>query len=169
MLNVDHPDAVSDGLLDAADGVGLFRTEFLFIGRAALPDETEQFAAYVALLDRLRGKPCIVRTLDVGGDKALPGVSLPEESNPFLGLRGLRLCLDRPELFRPQVRALLRAAVFGPLKVMLPMVATAGELAGGARVLRRLPGGAARRGRRGRDAAARASWSRRRPPPSRST
>ena len=128
MLNVDDPSAISDGVLDAADGVGLFRTEFLYLGRAALPDEFDQFAAYTALLQRLRGKPCIIRTLDVGGDKALPGVSLPAESNPFLGLRGLRLCLDRPELFRPQIRALLRAAVFGPLKVMLPMVATAGEL-----------------------------------------
>jgi phosphotransferase system enzyme I (PtsI) len=128
MLNVDEPGAVSDGLLDAADGVGLFRTEFLFLGRSALPDEAEHFVAYAALLDRLRGKPCIVRTLDVGGDKPLPGISLPAESNPFLGLRGLRLCLDRPELFRPQVRALLRAAVGRPLKVMLPMVATAAEL-----------------------------------------
>lgn len=129
MLNVDHPDAVSDAQLGAADGVGLLRTEFLFIGRERLPDEAEQLAAYVGLLDRLAGKPCIIRTLDVGGDKPLPGISLPEESNPFLGLRGLRLCLDRPELFRPQARALLRAAVGRPLKVMLPMVATAAELA----------------------------------------
>ena len=129
MLNVDHPDAVSDELLAASDGVGLFRTEFLFLGRADLPGEAEQLAAYAALLDRLHGKPCIVRTLDIGGDKPLPGVSLPAESNPFLGLRGLRLCLERPDLFRPQVRALLRAAARGPLKIMLPMVATADELA----------------------------------------
>ncbi len=129
MINVDHPDAVSDELLAAADGVGLLRTEFLFIGQDRLPDEEEQLAVYRGLLDRLDGKPCIVRTLDVGGDKPLPGVSLPQESNPFLGLRGLRLCLDRPELFRPQVRALLRAAVGRPLKVMLPMVAVAEELA----------------------------------------
>lgn len=128
MLNIDDPSAVSDALLDAADGVGLFRTEFLYLGKSALPGEFDQFTAYITLLDRLRGKPCIIRTLDVGGDKALPGVSLPAESNPFLGLRGLRLCLDQPELFRPQVRALLRAAVFGPLKVMLPMVATADEV-----------------------------------------
>lgn len=128
MLNIDDPGAVSDGLMDAADGVGLFRTEFLYLGQAALPDEVDQFMAYTALLQRLHGKPCIIRTLDVGGDKALPGVSLPAESNPFLGLRGLRLCLDRPELFRPQVRALLRATVYGPLKVMLPMVATAAEV-----------------------------------------
>ncbi|MGD9508312.1 MAG: phosphoenolpyruvate--protein phosphotransferase [Geminicoccaceae bacterium] len=127
MLIVDDPAAVGDDLLTAGDGVGLFRTEFLFIGRDRLPDEFDQFGVYIKLLDRLRGRPCIVRTLDVGGDKALPGVSLAAESNPFLGLRGLRLCLERPELFRPQVRALLRAAVFGPLRVMLPMVTTAEE------------------------------------------
>jgi phosphotransferase system enzyme I (PtsI) len=128
MLNIDDPAAVSDDLLGAADGVGLFRTEFLFLGKPTLPDEFEQLLAYANLMERLRGKPCIIRTLDIGGDKALAGVSLPAEANPFLGLRGLRLCLDRPELFRPQVRALLRAATFGPLKVMLPMVATADEL-----------------------------------------
>jgi phosphoenolpyruvate-protein phosphotransferase (PTS system enzyme I) len=128
MVNVDEPGAVSDETLAAADGVGLFRTEFLFLGRDGLPGEAEQLAAYHGLLERLDGKPCTVRTLDIGGDKPLPGVSLPRESNPFLGLRGLRLCLERPELFRPQVRALLRAAVSRPLKVMLPMVATAAEL-----------------------------------------
>ena len=129
MLNIDDPAAVGDDLLAAADGVGLFRTELLFLNRPELPDENEQCRAYGGLLERLRGKPCIVRTLDIGGDKPLPGLGLPEEANPFLGLRGLRLCLERPELFRPQVRALLRAAVRGPLKVMLPMVATAAELA----------------------------------------
>lgn len=127
MLNIDDPTAVGDDILDAADGVGLFRTEFLFIGRDRLPDESEQLLAYSRLIERLRGKPCIVRTLDIGGDKPLPGLALPAEANPFLGLRGLRLCLDRPELFRPQVRALLQAAVHGSLKVMLPMVATKEE------------------------------------------
>jgi phosphotransferase system enzyme I (PtsI) len=129
MVNVDDPDAVDDAMLAAGDGVGLLRTEFLFLGRDRLPGEDEQHGAYVRLVERLGGKPCIVRTLDVGGDKPLPGVSLPRESNPFLGLRGIRLCLERRELFRPQVRALLRAARAGPLKVMLPMVATAAELA----------------------------------------
>jgi phosphotransferase system enzyme I (PtsI) len=128
MVNVDDPLAVDDATLAAADGVGLMRTEFLFLGRERLPDENEQYAAYARLLARLDGKPLIVRTLDVGGDKPLPGVGLPAESNPFLGLRGLRLCLERPDLFRPQVRALLRAATLGPLKVMLPMVTVAGEL-----------------------------------------
>lgn len=127
MLNIDDPAAVGDDLLDAADGVGLYRTEFLFIGHARLPDEYEQWVAYGNLADRLRGKPLIIRTLDIGGDKPLPGLNLPSESNPFLGLRGLRLCLDRPDLFRPQVRALLRARVGHRIKVMLPMVATPEE------------------------------------------
>ena len=163
------PTPCGDELLAAADGVGLMRTEFLFIGRERLPDEDEQFAAYRALLDRLGGKPCIVRTLDVGGDKPLPGVSLPSESNPFLGLRGLRLCLERPELFRPQVRALLRAAVAGPLKVMLPMVATAGELAEARAFFADCLAELRRRRREPPRCRPSASWSRRRRPPSRST
>lgn len=129
LLNIDDPASVDPHLLDAADGVGLWRTEFLFLHRAALPTEDEQCAAYTALLDRLGGRPVIVRTLDVGGDKPLAGVSLSRESNPFLGLRGLRLCLDRPALFRPQIRALLRAAPRRALEVMLPMVTRPGELA----------------------------------------
>lgn len=129
MVNVDAPAALTDAALAAADGVGLLRTEFLFLGRDRLPGEDEQHASYVRLLDRLGGRPCIARTLDVGGDKHLPGVALPDEANPFLGLRGLRLCLERPDLFRPQVRALLRAAAGRPLKVMLPMVAISAEVA----------------------------------------
>ncbi|MFO1068415.1 MAG: phosphoenolpyruvate--protein phosphotransferase [Geminicoccaceae bacterium] len=128
-VNVDDPAALDDALLLASDGVGLMRTEFLFLGRDRLPDEDAQLAAYADLLRRAAGRPVTVRTLDVGGDKPLPGVSLPQESNPFLGLRGIRLCLERPALFRPQVRALLRAAPLGPLKVMLPMVAVPDELA----------------------------------------
>jgi phosphotransferase system enzyme I (PtsI) len=127
-VNVDDPAALDDALLLASDGVGLMRTEFLFLGRDRLPDENAQLAAYADLLRRAAGRPVTVRTLDVGGDKPLPGVSLPAESNPFLGLRGIRLCLERPDLFRPQVRALLRAAPLGPLKVMLPMVAVPDEL-----------------------------------------
>lgn len=128
MLNVDRPEAVSDELLAAADGVGLMRIEFLFLGRDRLPDEEEQCRAYAGLLDRLAGRPAIIRTLDIGGDKPLPGIGLAEERNPFLGLRGLRLCLERPELFRPQLRALLRVAVGRPVKMMLPMVAAAHEI-----------------------------------------
>ncbi len=129
MVNVDDPGAVADEILAASDGVGLLRTEFLFIGRPRLPTEDEQHAAYVRILDRLGGKPVVIRTLDVGGDKPLPGVNIAAETNPFLGLRGIRLCLEKPELFRPQVRALLRAGINRALRVMLPMIATADELA----------------------------------------
>jgi phosphotransferase system enzyme I (PtsI) len=129
LLNVDDPAALDPRRLAASDGIGLVRSEFLFLGRNRPPDEAAQLAAYKALLEAAGGRPVTVRTLDIGGDKPLPGVSLPHESNPFLGLRGIRLCLERPELFRPQVRALLRAAVRGNLKVMLPMVAHPDELA----------------------------------------
>jgi phosphotransferase system enzyme I (PtsI) len=128
MVNVDDPGAVSDEILAASDGVGLFRTEFLFIGRDRLPGEEEQYTAYARILHRVGGKPAIIRTLDIGGDKPLPGIAIAAESNPFLGLRGIRLCLEKPELFRPQVRALLRAAVNGSLRVMLPMISTAAEV-----------------------------------------
>jgi len=128
MVNVDDPAGVDAAALAHADGVGLMRTEFLFIGRQRLPGEDEQLAAYAGLLARLGGRPLVVRTLDVGGDKQLPGVTMPAERDPFLGLRGIRLCLENPDLFRPQVRALLRAAPLGPLSVMLPMVATAAEV-----------------------------------------
>jgi phosphotransferase system enzyme I (PtsI) len=134
MVNVDDPGAVSDEILAASDGVGLLRTEFLFIGRERLPSEDEQFTAYSRILHRLGGKPVVIRTLDVGGDKPLPGVDLAAERNPFLGLRGIRLCLEKPELFRPQVRALLRAGVDKALRVMLPMIATAAEVAEARRV-----------------------------------
>jgi phosphotransferase system enzyme I (PtsI) len=128
MINVDDPAAASPGAFARCDGVGLTRTEFLFIGRDRLPDEDSQTRTYVELLELAAGKPVIVRTLDVGGDKPLPGITLPTESNPFLGLRGIRLCLERPGLFRPQMRALLRAAMAGPLKVMLPMISHPDEI-----------------------------------------
>jgi len=129
MVNVDDPAAVPEDVIAACDGVGLMRTEFLYLGRARLPTEEEQLAAYVSLLDRLKGKPAIIRTLDIGGDKPLPHLGIEAEANPFLGLRGIRLCLARPELFRPQMRALLRAAPGRALRVMLPMVATSAEIA----------------------------------------
>jgi phosphoenolpyruvate-protein phosphotransferase (PTS system enzyme I) len=128
MINVDDPDAVPDDLLRASDGVGLLRSEFLFMNRPDLPDETTQYQAYRRLLERLGGRPLVLRTLDIGGDKPLPGLDLPHEANPFLGLRGLRLCLARPEIFRPQLRAAIRAAAHGPLSIMLPMVSRAAEV-----------------------------------------
>jgi phosphocarrier protein FPr len=116
--------AVSAG----AEGVGLLRSEFLFLQRAEPPSEDEQFAAYSAMTGALNGLPLIIRTLDIGGDKEVPYLSLPAEQNPFLGVRGIRLCLARPDLFRPQLRAIYRAAATGPVKIMFPMIATLEEL-----------------------------------------
>jgi phosphotransferase system enzyme I (PtsI) len=110
------------------DGIGLFRTEFLFHG-PALPDEETQYAAYRAVVEWAAGRPVTIRTLDAGGDKPIPGVTVDGESNPFLGLRGLRLSLRNPDLFRVQLRAILRAARHGRLRVMLPMVTVPQELA----------------------------------------
>lgn len=113
-----------------ADGVGLFRTEFLFIDRGQAPDEAEQVAAYRAVFAAMGDRPVVVRTLDVGGDKNVPGIVLGHELNPFLGKRGIRLTLDEPDLFRTQLRAVLRAAVGANLKLMFPMVATVAEITG---------------------------------------
>jgi phosphotransferase system enzyme I (PtsI) len=118
-----------DGLDPAiCDGVGLVRTELWFHDRVSLPDEETQYAAYRRIVEWARGRPVTVRTLDAGGDKPIPGVTLEKESNPFLGVRGLRLSFAAPEVFRTQLRALLRAAVHGNLKVMLPMVTAPHEL-----------------------------------------
>jgi phosphocarrier protein FPr len=111
-----------------AEGVGLLRTEFLFLDRAVPPSEHEQRTVYAAIAAALGGRPVIVRTLDVGGDKPLPYLAQPPEANPFLGVRGLRLCLERPALLREQLRAILGAASAGHLRIMLPMVADLGEL-----------------------------------------
>lgn len=104
------------------DGIGLFRTEFLFLDRGFAPTEEEQFQIYKSILTDLSGKKTIIRTLDIGGDKTIPYMQLPQEENPFLGLRGLRLCLKYQELFRTQLRALIRASAYGPLSIMFPMV-----------------------------------------------
>jgi phosphoenolpyruvate-protein phosphotransferase len=111
-----------------AEGVGLFRTEFLFMKRTDLPSEEEQYEAYREVAEAFGERPVIIRTLDVGGDKDLPGVDQPEEENPFLGWRGIRMCLDVPELFKPQLRAILRAAPYGKLRIMFPMVVDNVEL-----------------------------------------
>jgi phosphocarrier protein FPr len=107
-----------------AEGVGLMRTEFLFLERDSVPSEDEQFEAYRDVVRALEGRPLIIRTLDIGGDKEVPYLNLPKEDNSFLGLRGIRLCLARPEMFQAQLRAIYRAAAFGPLKIMFPMIAT---------------------------------------------
>lgn len=111
-----------------AEGVGLLRTEFLFLDRAAAPTEEEQFAVYRDIALAMQGQPVIVRTLDIGGDKPLPYIEVPPEANPFLGERGIRLCLNRPHLLQQQVRAILRASTHGPLRIMFPMVADISEL-----------------------------------------
>ncbi len=128
LLNVAAPEDLAG--LDPAicDGIGLVRTEFLFEASRGLPDEDTQYAAYRRILDWAGGRPVTIRTLDAGGDKPIAGLTVEGESNPFLGLRGIRLSLARPEVFRVQLRALSRAAVHGVLKVMLPMVTVPSEL-----------------------------------------
>jgi multiphosphoryl transfer protein len=111
-----------------AEGVGLLRTEFLFLERTTPPTEDEQFEAYSTMTRALNGLPLVIRTLDIGGDKVVPYLLLPREENPFLGVRGIRLCLQRPELFLPQLRAIYRASVTGPVKIMFPMIATLEDL-----------------------------------------
>lgn len=135
LVNIASP-AELDALDPAAcDGVGLVRTEFLFVGRREPPEEEAQFEAYARIVKWAAGRPVTIRTLDAGGDKPIPGLTLEAESNPFLGLRGIRLSLARPDVFRPQLRALCRAATLGPLEVMLPMVAVADELCEAAKLL----------------------------------
>ncbi len=126
-INVDDPALLADIDPATCDGIGLTRTEFLFQGHE-LPDEEQQYAVYCRLLDWAAGRPVIVRTLDAGGDKPIAGLTVDGERNPFLGLRGLRLSLARPDVFRVQLRALARAAARGNLKIMLPMVTRPEEL-----------------------------------------
>lgn len=112
---------------NGAEGIGLFRTEYLYMNRNQLPTEQEQFEAYRTVLEKMGNHPVIIRTIDIGGDKELPYLHLPQEMNPFLGCRAIRLCMKHPELFRTQLRALLRASVYGTLKIMFPMIATLQE------------------------------------------
>lgn len=125
--NIGTPNDLPGVIENGAEGIGLYRTEFLYMGRDQMPTEDEQFEAYKAVLEAMEGKRVVVRTLDIGGDKELPYLDLPEEMNPFLGYRAIRLCLAQPEIFRPQLRALLRASVYGKLNIMFPMVATIQE------------------------------------------
>ena len=125
--NIGTPKDLAGVLEHGGEGIGLYRTEFLYMGRDAFPTEDEQFDAYAAVLKGMKGKPTVVRTLDIGGDKELTYLDMPKEMNPFLGLRAIRLCLEMPDLFRTQLRALLRASVHGNLKIMFPMIATVEE------------------------------------------
>jgi phosphotransferase system enzyme I (PtsI) len=127
LANVDLPEEADRAAASGADGVGLMRTEFLVIGRAAMPDEEEQYRAYARVADAFGGRPVVIRTYDVGGDK-LPAGRYAEEANPFLGWRAIRMCLDEPAIFGTQLRALLRAGLHGDVRIMLPMVITLDEV-----------------------------------------
>ena len=126
--NIGTPDDTEDAVKQGADGVGLFRSEFLYMGNDHMPSEDEQFEAYKKAVVGMNGKPVVVRTMDIGGDKPLDYMPLPKEENPFLGYRAIRICLGRPELFKTQLRALVRASEFGPVSIMFPMIATVAEL-----------------------------------------
>ncbi|WP_298820695.1 phosphoenolpyruvate--protein phosphotransferase [Chloroflexus sp.] len=126
--NIGRPAEARLAREHGAEGIGLFRTEFLFLDRDAPPDEEEQYAAYRAVIAELPDCPIVIRTLDIGGDKPLPYLPLVPEANPFLGVRGLRVCMQRPDLLQTQLRALLRAAAHGDIWIMLPMVATLADL-----------------------------------------
>ena len=122
---VDDLEAIND---NGGEGVGLFRTELLFMERASFPSEDEQFELYKQVALRSKGRPLIIRTMDLGGDKDLPYFDLPVEQNPFLGYRAIRICLDRPDVFLAQLKAILRASVFGDVRIMFPMISGAQEL-----------------------------------------
>ncbi|WP_420908104.1 phosphoenolpyruvate--protein phosphotransferase [Macrococcus armenti] len=125
--NIGTPNDLDGVKNNGAEGIGLYRTEFLYMGRDAMPTEDEQFEAYKKVLSEMDGKRVVVRTLDIGGDKELPYLNLPKEMNPFLGYRAIRLCLDQQDIFRTQLRALLRASSYGKLSIMFPMIATINE------------------------------------------
>ena len=128
VANIGNVEGAHSSVENGAEGVGLLRTEFLYLERSSLPTEEEQYQAYRAILDVFGQMPVVLRTLDVGGDKEIPYMGLEAESNSFLGQRALRLCLVRPDIFKPQLRAALRAGVDRNLKIMFPMVATASEV-----------------------------------------
>jgi phosphotransferase system enzyme I (PtsI) len=125
--NVDMPEEADQAATSGAEGVGLMRTEFLVVGRASMPDEEEQVRAYTRVVRAFGGRPVVIRTFDIGGDK-LPIGGFPVEANPFLGWRAIRMCLDQPELFKTQLRALLRAGLEGDVRIMLPLIVTLEEL-----------------------------------------
>lgn len=127
LANVDLPDEAESAAQSGAQGVGLMRTEFLVVGRTTMPDEDEQYEAYANVVRAFAGKPVVIRTFDIGGDK-LPVGGWPAEPNPFLGWRAIRMCLDQPALFKTQLRALLRVALLGDVRINLPLVVTVDEV-----------------------------------------
>ena len=128
--NIGTPKDLEGVVNNGAEGVGLYRTEFLYMDSHDMPTEEDQFEAYKAVLEGMNGKPVVVRTMDIGGDKELPYLPLPHEMNPFLGYRAIRISLNEPEMFRTQLRALLRASVYGKLRIMFPMIATLNDFRG---------------------------------------
>ncbi len=128
--NIGTPKDLEGVINNGAEGVGLYRTEFLYMDSHDMPTEEDQFEAYRAVLEGMNGKPVVVRTMDIGGDKELPYLPLPHEMNPFLGYRAIRISLNEPEMFRTQLRALLRASVYGKLRIMFPMIATLNDFRG---------------------------------------
>lgn len=126
--NIGTPKDLDGVLSNDAEGVGLYRTEFLYMDRDKLPTEEEQFQAYKEVAEALEGKPLVIRSLDVGGDKDLPYLDLPKELNPFLGYRAIRLCLDQRDIFETQLRAILRASAYGDVKIMFPMISNLTEV-----------------------------------------
>lgn len=133
--NIGTPKDVDNVIENDGEGVGLYRTEFLYMDNDRLPTEDEQFEAYKVVAERLEGKPIVIRTLDVGGDKDIPYLELPKEMNPFLGYRAIRLCLDRRDIFKTQLRALLRASAYGNIKIMFPMISNIQEVREAKRIL----------------------------------
>jgi phosphocarrier protein FPr len=136
--NIDGVKDAQKALESGAEAVGLLRTEFLFLGRVNPPSEEEQFEVYRDIAQVMQNEPVIVRTLDVGGDKPLPYIQMEQESNPFLGERGIRLCLNRPELLRQQIRAVLRASKYGTLRIMFPMVSDLSELEAARKIVKEM-------------------------------
>jgi len=126
--NIGSPKDIDAVVANNGEGVGLFRTEFLYMDNSRFPSEEEQFQAYKKVARDMAGKPVIVRTLDIGGDKSLPYFAFPKELNPFLGYRAIRMCLDMPDIFKTQLRAILRASAHGKLLIMLPMIISLEEL-----------------------------------------
>ncbi len=126
--NIGTPKDINGALENGAEGIGLYRTEFLYMDKQSLPTEEEQFAAYRQVVEKMTPRPIIIRTLDIGGDKKLPYLDMPDELNPFLGWRAIRICLDRPDILKTQLRAILRASAYGKTKIMYPMISGVEEV-----------------------------------------
>ena len=127
VANIGTPADIPGAQDNGAEGIGLYRSEFLYMDRDSLPTEEEQFEAYKEVAEKIDG-PIVIRTMDIGGDKELPYLEMPEEMNPFLGYRAIRMCLDKPEIFKVQLRAILRASAYGEVKIMYPMISAVEQL-----------------------------------------